>query len=228
MTKSEFSLQFDVLYNNETSNQAPDLNEYEKSVFATKAEYEVIKNYINSKGNKYAEGVDESPKRHVDLSNLVSNSDTFPTDAIAILEETIKENGELKVVIPISYKEYQRLLSKPYSRPLKKQVWRIEDSTNASTFIGHTDSSTFSNYNIRYIKMPNPIILWSTESDYSGLTIQGCPKGETENNNTIYNFPEIELPDELMQEVLQRAVELAKAAWLGDLSATLQTGQRSE
>lgn len=224
MTKSEFSLQFDVLYNNETSNQAPDLNEYEKSVLATKAEYEVVKNYINSKGNKYAEGVDESPKRHVDLSNLVSNSNTFPTDAIAILEETIEENGELKVVIPISYKEYQRLLSKPYSRPLKKQVWRIEDSANTSTFIGHTDSSSFSNYNIRYIRMPKPIILWSTEGDYSGITIQGYPKQQ---DNT-YVFPDIELPDELMQEVLQRAVELAKAAWLGDLSATLQTGQRSE
>ena len=38
MTLAEFSDQFDVLYNNITSNQAPGLNEYEKSVVLTKAE----------------------------------------------------------------------------------------------------------------------------------------------------------------------------------------------
>ena len=33
MTIQEFSTEFDVLYNNVTSNQAPGLNEYEKSLF---------------------------------------------------------------------------------------------------------------------------------------------------------------------------------------------------
>lgn len=53
MTITEFSDQFDVLYNNITSNQAPGLNEYEKSLFLTKAEKEIVKNYFtaNSKGN---------------------------------------------------------------------------------------------------------------------------------------------------------------------------------
>ena len=37
MTTQEFSLEFDILYNNITSNQAPGLTEYEKSVFLTKA-----------------------------------------------------------------------------------------------------------------------------------------------------------------------------------------------
>jgi len=37
MTVEEFSNQFDVLFNNITSNAAPGLNEYEKSVFLTKA-----------------------------------------------------------------------------------------------------------------------------------------------------------------------------------------------
>ncbi len=34
---NEFSSEFDVLYNNITSNQAPGLDDYEKSVFLTKA-----------------------------------------------------------------------------------------------------------------------------------------------------------------------------------------------
>ena len=46
MTSEEFSNQFDVLYNNITSNQAPGLNEYEKSVFLTKAQSEIVKNYF--------------------------------------------------------------------------------------------------------------------------------------------------------------------------------------
>jgi hypothetical protein len=53
MTAEEFSDQFDVLYNNITSNQAPGLTEYEKSVFLTKAQNEIVKNYFTaeSKGN---------------------------------------------------------------------------------------------------------------------------------------------------------------------------------
>mgnify|MGYP006975185555 CR=1 FL=1 len=36
MTNNEFSNEFDVLYQNITSNQAPGLDEYEKSVFLSK------------------------------------------------------------------------------------------------------------------------------------------------------------------------------------------------
>ena len=47
MTTQEFSNEFDVLYNNIMSNQAPGLDEYEKSVFLTKAQLEILKNYFN-------------------------------------------------------------------------------------------------------------------------------------------------------------------------------------
>ena len=52
MTTQEFSNEFDVLYNNIMSNAAPGLDEYEKSVFLTKAQNEVLKNYFNPQGNK--------------------------------------------------------------------------------------------------------------------------------------------------------------------------------
>ena len=71
MTTQEFSNEFDVLYNNIMSNQAPGLDEYEKSVFLTKAQSEVLKNYFNPKGNKYQEGFDESEKRQIDFSTLI-------------------------------------------------------------------------------------------------------------------------------------------------------------
>ena len=72
MTVQEFSDEFDVLYNNIMSNQAPGLDEYEKSVFLTKAQYEVIKNYFNPKSNPKQEGFDDSPKRQIDFSKLMA------------------------------------------------------------------------------------------------------------------------------------------------------------
>ena len=43
MTTSEFSNEFDVLYNNIASNAAPGINEYEKSVFLTRAQSEIVR-----------------------------------------------------------------------------------------------------------------------------------------------------------------------------------------
>lgn len=81
MNTSEFSAEFDILYNNISSNQAPGLTEYEKSVFLTKAQDEIIKNHFTNKtgGNKYQEGVEDSAKRFADFSCLftVSNSNNY-------------------------------------------------------------------------------------------------------------------------------------------------------
>ena len=72
MTTQEFSSEFDILYNNIMSNAAPGLDEYEKSVFLTKAQEEILKNYFNPKGNKYQEGFDDNEKRQIDFSSLVT------------------------------------------------------------------------------------------------------------------------------------------------------------
>lgn len=42
MNCNEFSREFDILYNNITSNQAPSLNSYEKSVLLTQAQEEIV------------------------------------------------------------------------------------------------------------------------------------------------------------------------------------------
>ena len=72
MTTQEFSNEFDVLYNNIMSNQAPGLDEYEKSVFLTKAQLEILKNYLNPKGNKYGHGLYEIYMTQIHLSTLIS------------------------------------------------------------------------------------------------------------------------------------------------------------
>lgn len=71
MNIPEFSTQFDILYNNIMSNNAPGLDEYEKSVCLTKAQMELVKNYFNPLGNKYKTGFEQSIKRLTDFSTLI-------------------------------------------------------------------------------------------------------------------------------------------------------------
>lgn len=245
MTNQEFSNEFDVLYNNIMSNQAPGLDEYEKSVFLTKAQDEIVKNYFNPKGNKYTEGFDDNEKRQIDFSMImrsksittdVTDGDfdtrakkvSLSSDIIMIINEYVlvsrpkstsdpnsKEEEVRLTIVPIEYKEYSRLMSKPYKRPLKWQAWRLLNNSNnqnsAEIIIGPYD--TFKSYNIRYIKKPRAIIL----SDLEGVTLDGKETAQT-----------CELDSILHPEILQRAVELAKAAYTGDINSQVQMGQRSE
>ena len=90
MTIQEFSDQFDVLYNNIMSNQAPGLDEYEKSVFLTKAQDEIIKNYFNPKHNKTVEGFDDSEKRQIDFSQLMRVAEVTSPNTISYSDFTNK------------------------------------------------------------------------------------------------------------------------------------------
>lgn len=143
MTDREFSDQFDVLYNNITSNQAPGLNEYEKSVFLTKAQDELVKNYFNPKANPKGDGFDDSPKRQSDFATIIKTGSMIPTSSaqfdtrettlqyyypdgvFIVLNEQVSDDKWNYVVKPISYEEYDRLMSKPYKYPPKYQAWRL-------------------------------------------------------------------------------------------------------
>lgn len=149
MTTSEFSNEFDVIYNSITSNQAPGLDEYEKSVFLTRGQYDVLYNYLNPKGNKFIEGFDGSKKRQADFSNLMSTvtlsrvdiDNKFddrsicyiaPPDLFVPINESAKDNNYKYVVTPITFDEYDRLMSKPYQYPVKKHIWRLFTSVTDS------------------------------------------------------------------------------------------------
>ena len=257
MTQKEFSDQFDVLYNNITSNQAPGLNEYEKSVFLTKAQNELVKNYFNPKANKLQEGFDSNSKRQWDFSmlmrvkNAIISSNTviqnalkidprgylsrLPSDCFLIINETItaSEGNIIRQIIPISYDEYTRLMSKPYKEPLKYQAWRLMISSNDKVPVvevilplkDRSKTGVTWTYNIRYVKKPMPIILENFHDAFGeDISLDGKNGSETEYSNGEC----CELDSTCHEEILQRAVELAKVAWTGDVSANIQAGQRSE
>lgn len=247
MTASEFSQEFDILYNNIASNQAPGLTEYEKSVFLTKAQDEIIKNYFTNKpnGNKYQEGIEDSAKRYSDFSCLItvrtinaqSSNDTtidsrgqiciLPEDLMITLNEKFRINDDEYQVVPITLAEYQRLMSRPSGDPLKRQVWKLmgnsESGNGSIEIISHwKDSRTTSNkLIIRYVRKPFPIILEDLSAQ--GLTIEG--ESDTYSSGT---GKACELSQELHPEILQRAVELAKIFYTGQPADVVNAGQRSE
>ena len=127
------------------------------------------------------------------------------------------------VIVPISYKEYDREMSKPYAQPLKKQAWRlfqnsavgfdinseliprfnIVQSVADSNHVGDTKGDVVFIYKIRYVKRPRPIILVSLPN---GLEIDG------ESNES-----DCELNPIVHRDILSKAVELAFAIRGGGL-----------
>lgn len=146
MTATEFKSTFDLLYNNIASNQSPGIDDYERSVFLTKAQNDIVRALLTNKTNKLAEGPDDSSNRQEDLRNLItfyksfkigtssmslpsdgnSHSMAFPSDALIILGEEAVLNNKRYTVVPLKYSEYSRLLQKPYPYPPKHQLWRLD------------------------------------------------------------------------------------------------------
>lgn len=250
MTTEEFSNQFDVLYNNIASDQGPGLNEYEKSVFLTKAQSQLVNEYFNVRTDGAGGGFDGGPRRQYDFSSLIGvghlveqSSDEldykkidrrshvflFPEDYYLVVSEILYDNKNQYSVLPISYAEYQRLMLKPYNFPVKRGAWRLltEPRNNGNSskvavaeIIGNFGKDL--NYQLRYIKTLSPIILDNLDNYGDGLTIMG--KG-----NSISGFPgpiECELPSECHEEILERAVALAKIAWQGRTSTQAASQQR--
>lgn len=149
MTNQEFSDEFDILYNNITSNKIPGLDEYEKSVFLTKAQSEILKEYFNARIDGSNNGFDGSQKRQYDFSKLIRVSTLFdinsykeritplekidrrsrvflfPEDYFLSINEIISDDNYQYSVEPLRYDEYQRLILKPYSYPVKRAAWRL-------------------------------------------------------------------------------------------------------
>ena len=149
----------------------------------------------------------------------------FPHDVFIIVNETIKTTaGKYVQINPLRYDEYYRLMKKPFKRPDRYEAWRLLNSgvmTNGQAVkiaeIILFPGDSISNYQVRYIRRPRPIVL----GDLDGLTING-----------IGTNSECEVDPILHEAILQRAVELAKISWTAtgqdNAQMVMAAGQRSE
>ena len=211
MTTQEFSIQFDILYNNLASNAAPPLNEYEKSVLLTKAQSEIVLELYSGR-NQLGLSFESSEEvrkylrplliyRTVPLSKN-SSTITIPEDIWLITRESIGNTP----VIPISQDDYYRVKENPF-KGAKKNKRALRISNGDSDLLIHKEDYPESPYTLDYkvwgLQKPSPIILDGILD--TTLTIDG-----------EYAYPlDCILPDSLHGAILDRAVLLAKQAYIG-------------
>lgn len=234
MNTSEFDAEFDVLFNNITSNQAPGLNGYEKSVFLTKSQNQLLSEYFNFRVDSTDGGFDNSEERQIDFSRIIrteSLSDIgspidyvridprsfiyrVDSDILFILNEFLdvtpigSRATDTLNVVPLSYDEYSRLMRKPYKFPPKGQAWRLingsDGGRNSRCFEIIAKDVVGNDLSYRIRYVRRPRPIILEDLTNLGVTID---------NETAVT--ECELPEETHHKILERAVTLAKIAWQG-------------
>lgn len=235
MTTQEFSNTFDTLlsshrdikdFGKTQSYYSLELDEYEKSVLLTQAQDIIVKSYFDRTLNAQGQGFDDSERRQIDFSELISvkapaknegedavkyddRSILFdmPKDILFMLNEKVITKVDEKpsnsyIVVPLGYKEYDRLMSKAYAQPLKKQCWRLFQNPSGVDLASELipiQGTTIDEYKIRYVRRPKPIILTNLAGgEYSGgLDIDG-----------VSVVSECELNPIIHMDILVKAVEL--------------------
>ena len=227
MTTSEFDREFDILYNNVSSLGAPGLNIYEKSVFLTQAQEQLIKSFYSEKDSdnksfelgeyerRVLQNLSVPYETTVNITNsagLDANSMFFviPTDTWFITQERVQISGPTECinnsiipVKPITLDEYNVSSKSPFRKPNKRKAWRLDVNLGGgSNTVEIISEFAPIKYMMRYIVKPKPIVLVNLDTDpqYTGmnLTIDG-----------IAEKTECALNSVLHRTILERSVELA-------------------
>lgn len=244
MNVSEFKNEFKISYDSIATSSAPNIDDYELSVYLTKAQLELVKGYYNENGNKYKEGFEGSEKRRSDLKELItsySNDSYFtsskaihsdskffkiPNDVFLIISESLEilnegcDKGKSIKIKPITHDEFSDQILNPFKRPNKDVAWRLDLSKIDSNSVVEIVSKFNVKYQLRYIKYPRPIILTDLNVFYPNdhLSIDG-----------ITSVSECELNQSIHREIIDRAVELALRDYKpSGLESKIQLDQRNE
>lgn len=225
MTNEEFSNEFDSLLNSYNSqSQFGDasskldivLDEYEKSVFLTQAQEEIIMSlYSGTHNNEYFESTEKMRKSLNQLvkTNILNKANPLPTQKLSsksifyslpddlwlsVYEAGIIDSEDqcLKdkhiLVVPTTHDTYFKSMQNPFRRSNKRRVLRLDLENNIIEVIS---DYILKEYLIRYISKPSPIILVDLPND---LSING--------ENTI---KECTLNPIVHRDILNRAIQLA-------------------
>lgn len=185
-------------------------DEYEKSIFLTKAQEQIVLELYQE--------LEQSEENRKYLSNLIKTGNYVPVgeqdetlinnnfksykveisnDILFMIYEqcTLSDennciNNKIVSVVPTIHDDLDKVLKNPFKSPNSRKVIRL-DFDNKIELISKYN---ISNYKIRYLKKPNPIILVKLE-DLNIDKKQEVSNGET---NPI-----------LHERIVQRAVQLA-------------------
>ena len=224
MTTEEFSNEFDTLLNSystiEAFGKTPstiELDEYEKSVFLTNAQEEIVIGRYNGK-NPFGDSFERTEEIRRYLSDLIktytttdkkvgytglSKSSVFfelPDDLWFITYESVNlkddglgcMSGEDISVIPITQDKYHRIRKNPFRGTNERRALRLDLNGKVVEIVSKYNVES---YLVRYLSRPTPIILTDLTDS---LSINGISvKTECELNPVIH------------RAILERAVKLA-------------------
>ena len=228
MNLQEFSSGFDTQLNSyahtaqfgDSSSKADiSCDEYEKSVFLTKAQEEIALGLYNGR-NPIGESFEQTEELRRYLSNLIEEEELEPItttdgkplgisskskfftlpnkppvwfityESVTVSDGKCEDTSSIEVV-PVKQDEYHKLKKNPFRGANYRRALRL-DLANDNVEI--VSDYTVTKYYIRYLRRLNPIILSNLDGNDIG--------GKT-------TATECELPDALHQKILERAVALA-------------------
>ena len=223
MTLEEFSNEFDVLLNSYSDSEIFSeknlikLDEYEKSIFLTKAQEEIVLGLYNGTIKAPFENTEEVRRYLANLicTESISDSTTesgltkysyiydlslldnpvwFITFEQVLLEDDALEcgNNRYASVVPTTQDDLFNILKNPFKGPSKDRVLRLDILSDSVEIIS---KYSIAEYTLRYIRKVNPIILID------------LPDGLSINNSHVSS--ECELHEALHKSILDRAVQLA-------------------
>ena len=217
MSIDEFNIQSDILYNNATSNQAPPLNAYEKSVLLTKSQESLVQELYKGYNGEPFESTESSSQmlKHLLRFKTIDflKGDKIYRDVIryivaqpedmlyATLEKGILKKPDCPEVPFIDIKPCKQdnildIIKNPFKGPMDKALKvYLQKGT-----VGIYSSKQLSGYEVHYIKKPLPIVL---EDFPEHATIDGHFK----------KSEECELHPYVHTQILARAVQLGKEIW---------------
>lgn len=220
MTCEEFSNQFDVQINSYSSQlpfgysqDALKFDEYEKSVFLTEAQNELVIALYNGNNAIFKESFEETEQLRKYLTDLVcskevttlventekppfsTNNDsekyykiTFTdTDKVLfIIWEGVKIGDKFRDVVPVKYDEWLRISRNPFRQPNAKwRALRLDTGTNTIELIS---AAAINSYHVRYLKKPSPIVLQDFTGEGVSLNGEVVTKTECELNEVLHPF----------------------------------------
>lgn len=187
-------------------------DEYEKSIFLTKAQEQIVLELYQE--------LEQSEEVRKYLSNLIKTDNYTPVgeqdetlinnnfksykveisnDILFMIYEqcTLSDennciNNKIVSVVPTIHDDLDKVLKNPFKSPNSRKVIRL-DFDNKIELISKYN---ISNYKVRYLKKPNPIILVALEDNLS------INNGDTKVSNGETN-------PILHERIVQRAVQLA-------------------
>lgn len=236
MSAQEFIDEFDILYNSIASNVAPAIDDYEKSVFLTQAQEQVVNTlYGDFETSEQNRKLLRAITTHNVISPLTSYAGmseydntlyryTFPTEGsdsifkghlLYLVREyaTIGGNschaGKQVNVQPIQLDQYSKVIANPFRGPSYRRVIR----TDYGGKINIESKYPLTNYIIDYIRKPYPIILVDLSDTGLKIDNQTLPlwakTGGTEGSDNDC----CELDVALHKTILQTAVSMAQAVY---------------